>query len=312
MVSLAAVATICLATVACGGASSATSKPGAAAGAARAANANATLSACQATSAHAAAAAGAGTNADPLAGLSATKIESEALANFDAAPSVRWAGTLIDAGGNVMRSCVEYRLPRPCSEAGAIAGSCTMYQDDRDCSGTAWFGKKGSDAVLGSLTFIGVLTPHTYVSPSIGYWDSSVPAALRPKFPLVKGKYLPFGQLRPGAFSYALGNNLSAICDLLSVRTSLAGVEPVTRGAVTMLHGVRVVPLKESADTAYTVAYVTDTRKPEVVQSTWHLTNTSGAVTITKVISVGAPIDMTAPPPSEVVDPAKVGLPVVP
>lgn len=309
MASLAAVTTICLSAAACGGTSGVAAKPGAVASAASASNADASLSACQAGEAQAAV--GADSGQDPLAGLSAAKIEAEALADFDAGRSVQWTSTLIDAEGNVMRSCVEYRLPKPCSEAGAIAGSCAQYQDDSACSGTASFSKKGSKAVLGSFKFVGALTPHTYVSPNAGYWDSTVPAALREKFSLLKGKYIPVRQLRPGtSFGGAVGNQLSIICSSVNIRASLEGLMHVTKGAVTVLHGSRVVPLKQSDGTTSVVAYVTDTRKPKVVQSVWHV-NASPDVTYTD-ISVGAPVDLAPPPPSQVMDPAKVGLPVVP
>ncbi|MGH3279258.1 MAG: hypothetical protein ACRDNW_08985 [Trebonia sp.] len=150
------------------------------------------------------------------------------------------------------------------------------------------------------------------MSPDVGYWDSTVPAALRAKFSLVKGKYLPLGQVRPGtSFSVALGNRLRLICGLINIRIPLQGMGHATKGAVTVLHGVRVIPIEDSNDTADTVAYVTDTRKPEVVQSAWRLESTGEGETFTS-ISVGAPIDMAPPPPSQVIDPAKVGLPVVP
>ena len=82
-----------------------------------------------------------------------------------------------------------------------------------------------------------------------------------------------------------------------------AGAGAVTKGQVTTLNGVRVLPLKDSRGD---VMYVTDTSKPEVVQDDTApvagTTDPAGETTFT----IGAPVTLTPPPASQVVSGASL------
>jgi hypothetical protein len=77
----------------------------------------------------------------------------------------------------------------------------------------------------------------------------------------------------------------------------------VTRGEVTMLNGIRVLPLKTPGGG---VIYVTDTSKPEFVEVDDPLVTGTKAPANKTIYTIGAPVTLTPPPASQVIDGSEV------
>ena len=100
--------------------------------------------------------------------------------------------------------------------------------------------------------------------------------------------------------------SFASLCDLSHTMTSnaLKAGESVTKGAFTTLGGVRVLPLKGSS--GRNVVYVTDTSKPEIVEVFAPKGAPDGSGKLT--FSIGAPVTLTAPPASQVLDGSAIGM----
>ncbi len=101
--------------------------------------------------------------------------------------------------------------------------------------------------------------------------------------------------------------SFASLCDLSKTMTSnaLKAGESVTKGAFTTLGGVRVLPLKGSS--GRNVVYVTDTSKPEIVEVFAPKGAPDGSGKLT-TFSIGAPVTLTAPPASQVLDGSAIGM----
>lgn len=217
---------------------------------------------------------------DPLAGVSAAKIQTMADDNFNAASTLTWSGTK--------------------TVQGTAESSTVGYRRGKACSGTVRYSSENGKENLGSYKFIQIFYGHVYLSPDVTYWDRNVGAAKAGQFPLISGKYL---QLPPGT---GAGDDITELCDLTDFMAPLNDPGAATKGAVTTLGGIRVVPIKDHADGVSTTEYVTDSSKPEVVQLTWSISNQGVSATYT--LSIGAPVTLAAPPPGQVMDASKLGL----
>jgi hypothetical protein len=109
-----------------------------------------------------------------------------------------------------------------------------------------------------------------------------------------------------GTYTFITKTSLSDIHSNLIDCTVIVPVTTahVTKGQVTMLNGIRVLPLRYSGG----VLYVTDTSKPEVVQGDGApaagMTDPAGETTWT----IGAPVKLTPPPASQVISGAIIGM----
>lgn len=194
-----------------------------------------------------AAAACGGSATDPLANMSGAKIQTEAVVNADAAPSLTLHGT-------------EF--------AGTTKTTYSLgIKHGKGCAGTI-----GTSA--GNMNVV-VLGDTAYAKPG------------NPP----QGKYLA------GASVDAGYGGVGGICNM-SRFTGMAFSpgSDVTKGALTTLNGIRVLPLTGHGGLGQLTMYVTDANKPQLVE--WTTSgNREGA---TYSFSVGAPVTLTAPPSSQV------------
>ena len=220
------------------------------------------------TASSASTAAGASSMADPLANLSGTEVATKAIANTRAASSVKMTGTLTESG-------VTYDL------------NLGIKQGHR-CSGT--IGERGK----GSFKLI-VIGKTVYFNPDDLFWKTFAGPAASAAIALVNGRYIQSSTSKSELASFA------SMCDI-SQLLGPATATKVTKGPVTTLGGTRVLRLTDSEGAAM---YVTDTSEPVVVE----LTKTNGGAGTGKVdFAVGAPVTVTAPPTSQVIDGSKIGL----
>lgn len=245
----AAAGVTCLAVAACGG--SATS------------NAGATSSA---------AAASASSTADPLAALSAAKVNAEAIADAEAAPSLTIDGTA--------------------SQSGKIYSIDLGIKRSAGCTGTIGMGSAGSMKMI-------VIGKTFYFLGNEQFWKAAAgnTADTSAAIALIDGRYLEVP---------ASDKNVSQLADMCSVSnlmTSGSTAVADAKGPVTTLNGTRVLPVKLSDGST---DYVTDTSKPEFVKASAPKGSKAGEGSAT--VTIGAPVTLTAPPASQVLSGSELGM----
>jgi hypothetical protein len=214
---------------------------------------------------------GAGGATELSEGLGAT-LMTDALANTRAASSVTMSGTLSSSGQ-------DYTL-----DLGLKPG-------EGGCTGTVETGATGGYKLV-------VVDQTVYFAPDTTFWEAYGGANAAAAINLVNGRYLE------GPESDSNFGSIAALCDLSTVLATPKPLGNITMGQVTTLDGVRVLPLTDSDGG---VMYVSDTGKLEVVEMTQDkakATSASGTLTF----KVGAPVTLTAPPPSEVLEGSTLGL----
>ena len=206
---------------------------------------------------------------DPLASLSANKIATEAITNLKAASSLTIGGSLVDSG-------------QPYTVSLGI-------KPGKGCDGSVGMGSKGSFKLI-------VIGKTAYLNPDGKFWKANAGSAGDAVAKLVDGRYIKT------TTSGSMGQ-VTQLCDLSQMLDSLKVTGTITKGKLTTLAGVKVLPLTQGTDGTM---WVTDTAKPEVVQveAPKGTDRTSGVVTF----SPGVPVTLTAPPASEVLDGSAVGL----
>jgi hypothetical protein len=212
---------------------------------------------------------GAAPAADPLASLSAAKIEAEAVANAVAAATLTMNGTITQSGQ--IETIDNLEIKRGVG-----------------CEGTIGEGGKGSFKLI-------LIGSTVYINPDNQFWTASSGAEASTIIPLVNGRYLK---------TTTSDKNMTGIGDLCDVHKLLTsgGNTAQTKEAVTTLGGIRVLPLKISDGST---DYVTDTSSPEFVEGTSPKDSANGSGKIT--IAVNTPVTVAAPPASQVIDGAKAG-----
>jgi hypothetical protein len=207
---------------------------------------------------------------DPLAGRTAAQVATTAMANLKAASSVTMAGTLSQSG-------TSYDL-----NLGLKPG--------QGCAGTIGEGSKGSFKII-------VIGKTVYFNPDSTFWKSSAGANASTVIALVNGRYIKTST------SNADMASLASLCNLSRTLGSTAVTGTLTKGTPTTLAGTPVLPLNNSNGSTF---YVTDTSTPQVVKMIQ--TKDTGNGTGTLTFSVGAPVTLTAPPASQVINGSLVGL----
>jgi hypothetical protein len=206
--------------------------------------------------------------ADPLAGLSATKVVAEADADAKAAPSLTISGTGTEQGETVS---LDLGIKRGVG-----------------CGGTVSLAGKGTVKV----TMIGKTF---YMDPDKQFWTTSAGANADAVIALVNGKYISLPASDKNVASFA------DLCDLSKLLDE--GTNTFTRGPLTTLDGKRALAIKVSDGST---VYVTDTSKPEYLEAAASKGSQAGSGKL--IISVGAPVTLTPPPASEVIDGTKLGI----
>ncbi len=225
-----------------------------------------------AASASASASASATSTIDPLAGLTANQIKAKVVADAEASSTLTMKGTVVQSGQTIT------------FDLGVKPG--------KGCTGTVGLGSKGSFKMI-------VIGKTVYMDPDNAFWKANAGAEANATIALVNGRYLKLPQSESG--DGALGQ----LCDLSATFTDNNGKpEKITKGGVTTLGGTRVLQLKDASEG--TVVYVTDTSKPQLIEEATDKgnKNASGAFTVT----IGAPVTVSAPPASQVIDGSKLGM----
>lgn len=221
--------------------------------------------------ASASASSSAGSTVDPLANLSAAKIKAEALADAEAASTLTIAGTVTQSGQT-------YTID-------------LAYKRGQGCAGTVGLGSKGSIKLI-------LIGKTIYMNPDKQFWTAYGGSQGSTAYALINGRYLKTTTTDKNAAG------LSDMCNVSQLLNSGSSASDVTftKGPVTMLNGTRVLQLKGSDGS---VAYVTDTSKPEIAQVTAPK-GTRDAYGTLKV-SVDTPVTLAAPPASQVIDGSELG-----
>jgi hypothetical protein len=134
-----------------------------------------------------------------------------------------------------------------------------------------------------------------YFNGDDAFWKANAGSAADAMVKLVAGRYVKIT-------SSGSTGLLTERCDL---SRSLGGitVSGTTKGKLTTLDGVKVLPLTQAGNGT---VWVTDTGKPEIVKIAFPAGSDGLSGTLT--ISTGAPVSLTAPPASKVVDGSAIGL----
>ena len=206
---------------------------------------------------------------DALAGLTVAQVEAKTVADAKASSTLTLKGSLVQSGQAIS------------VDLGIKPG--------QGCSGTIGEGAKGSFKMI-------VIGKTIYMDPDDAFWKANAGAEANAAIALVNGRYL---KVSGDSSSASLGD----ICDVSTIFSTDGKPDKVTKGAVTTLGGTRVLQLKNSDGS---VAYVTDTSKPQLVEIAAPKgdKNGTGAVTVT----TGAPVTLTPPPASQVIDGSKLGM----
>lgn len=211
----------------------------------------------------------ASSTADPLAGLSASKIVAEAVADAEAVPSLTVDGTISVQG---LSGIIHLGIKRGLGCTGSVA----------------------LDGGKGNLKII-VIGKTIYMNPDKQFWTANAGASASAVIALVNGRYIEVP---------ASDKNAASLAGLCTVNKLLnPGAGNYTKGAVTTLDGRRVLAINGGSGS---IAYVTDTSKPEYVKITAPEGAKDGSGEA--MISVGAPVTLTAPPASDVIDGTKLGM----
>jgi len=216
---------------------------------------------------------GSGGAPGPLANQTGAQVLAETLADLKAAPSVTVDGTVIASG--------QYTTIL----GGIVPG--------KGCTVTVMQGSLGAQ---GAATYITV-GETIYFKLDSTMWQRIAGANAATVTQFLGGRYIKDSLSDPKMHLPYVGN--CAITD------TQAWAGAVAKGQVTSLNGVQVLPLKNSRGD---VIYVTDTRKPEEVQMDAAplpgTTDPAGETTYT----LGAPVTLTPPPASQVINAATLGL----
>ena|ERR1700722_7227162 len=213
---------------------------------------------------------GGGAAPDPLAAQAGATVLAEAVADLKAAPSLSVNGAGIDSGRYVT------------TYTGIVPG--------KGCTGTVMEGQLGAEGILTYIT----IGKTVYFKPDSNMWQAMTGTEAAKIVQLVGGRYVK--DLVSDVKLHGVGN---------CVISDPTGAGAVTKGQVTTLNGIRVLPL---ADSRGNVMYVTDTSKPEVVQDDIAPVAGTTDPSVETTWTVGAPVTLTPPPASQVVSGASIDM----
>jgi len=216
----------------------------------------------------AAATASASGNPDPLASLSASEIAAKAIVNLEAASSLTMDGSLLISGQPVT---VTLGIKR-----------------GEGCAGSIGLDSKGNIKLI-------VIGKTVYINPDDAYWKAYAGSKADAAIQWANGRYIK--TTTSGSMA-----GVTQLCDLSHSLGSLKLSETMTKGKPTTLGGIKVLQITQGSDGWL---YVSDTAKPELVGMEMTKGNSSVAAVLT--FSPGAPVTVTAPPASDVVEGSAVG-----
>jgi hypothetical protein len=205
---------------------------------------------------------------DPLAGQSGKQVLEAAIGNLKSSSSFTMSGRLTEPGG-------AYTVD-------------LGYKTGTGCAGTVSQVSKGGLALV-------VIGKTAWVKPDAAFWKATAGSQAATVIRLLGGKYLK------GSTSDAAVAGLAKLCDVTSLTLRFLASSQVVRGQITTVNGQPAVPLADHAQGK--TLYVTDTSPPQVLRLVNSKTGSAGKITF----RVGAPVTLTPPPASQVVDGAKYG-----
>lgn len=216
-----------------------------------------------------AASASASASPDPLAIVTANTIAIRALADLKAVSGLTIDGYFTDSGQSYT---IDLKI-----------------KSGKGCTGSIGMGTKGSVKLI-------VIGKTVYVNPDDAFWKANAGSTADTVIALVNGRYIKTTK------STNTGQ-LSQACDLNQVVPSSFKIHgTMTKGKLTTLRGVKVLPLSEPTEGTM---WVTDTAKPVVVEvkSPKDSSGSGGDLTF----STSVPVTLTPPPASDVIDGSAIG-----
>jgi hypothetical protein len=209
--------------------------------------------------------------ADPLAGLTVAQLEAKVIADAKAASSVTLKGTS--------------------TQSGDTATFNIATKPGKGCTGTLDLGTKGSV----KITEIGSTV---YMNPDNKYWEAVSGTEAQQVIALVGGRYIKVSATDKDMAS------LADLCDVSQMFETNGKKDTITKGKVTTRNGTRVLALNDLTDGS--TGYVTDTSDPRLIAIAAPKNSKGGAQNAT--VTYDAPVTLTAPPASQVIDGSKLGM----
>lgn len=228
---------------------------------------------------------------DPLAGLTAKQVLTQAMANFKAARSLTVDGLISEpaAAGNVsgapgmtLEGLVRGPVVNITVHMGIVPG--------KGCTGTA------ETLAKGSITFIAA-GQEVYLKPDGAWWETNAGSGGTGISQFIGDRYLKESAAENG-------QSVTATCALTPLPGLGTPTGTVIKGQVTTVNGLRVLPLNGAHDD---VLYVTDTTKPEIAGIFQPEPDSDGDYG-NLTVRVGAPVALAAPSPGQAVDASDFGL----
>jgi hypothetical protein len=216
-------------------------------------------------------AASATSTADPLASLTAKQVAARVIADAKTVSSITLDGSISSSNG---------------TETIHVA-----IKPGKGCAGTVGAGSHGSFKLI-------MIGGTLYLNPDKKFWEAFGGASASQVLNLVNGKYLKVSKS-----DQAMGS-LASLCDVKQMFSTSGKQDPIAKGKVTAVDGTRVLALKDTADNS--VAYVTDTSTPQLFELASPKGAKDGSGKI--IVTYNAPVTLTAPPASQVIDGSKFGL----
>ena len=215
------------------------------------------------------ASASASSTPDPLASLSASEIAAKAIVNLEAASSLTMDGSLLISG-------------QPFTVTLGI-------KRGEGCAGSIDLDNKGNIKLI-------MIGKTVYINPDDAYWEAYAGSKADAAIKWANGRYIK--TTTSGSMA-----GVTQLCDLSQILGSVKPSETMTKGKPTMLDGIKVLQITQGSEGWL---WVSDTAKPELVG----LESPEGAdSSIAGVLSFSpdAPVTLTAPPASDVVEASAAG-----
>jgi hypothetical protein len=209
----------------------------------------------------------AGGQGSVLDGLSADQIASRATANLKAVSSVHVKGSVKSSGQSI---------------------ALDLTLGTQGCTGTMGIKGQGSFVLL-------KIGKTLWIKPNDAFWKHAAGDAGAALGDLVDGKYI-----KPSAKDSGLAS-IGALCDPAKFAKSFGGdMTGMVKGATTTIAGQPALQIKDAADSAN--AYVTVSAQPEFLRLA-----SGGGEGQLDFTQYNAPLHLTPPPASQVLDGAKYG-----
>jgi hypothetical protein len=202
-----------------------------------------------------------------LDGLSADQIASRAIADFKTVSSVHVNGSVKSSGQNI---------------------ALNLSLGTQGCTGTMGISGEGSFVLL-------KIGNTLWIKPDDTFWKKAAGSAGSAVTDLLSGKYI-----KPSSSGSSLAS-IGDLCNPAKFAASFGGdMTGMVKGTTTNISGQPALQIKDTGDTAS--AYVTESAKPEFLRLDGGGSN--GKLDFTQY---NAPLNLTPPPASKVLDGAKYG-----